>query len=247
MTPPELYSNKIAFPVLQSLASYQIQSDPLYPRAAQNRIGSLINLYQASAVNASYFPVLNDTIEVLNTSSQTLSAAGGSYKAAVAYPNTPLAVGLRLLAEAITGGVGLDVAQVALGSFDTHADQTPIQSQLFTTLAEAVFAFYQDLKAHNKDGDVVMMTWSEFGRRVQSNASGGTDHGTAAPMFIIGTPVIGGFYGERPDLGNLNNGNLIFTTDFRAVYATMLEKWLGVSADGILGPNQFQRLNFLPS
>jgi len=98
------------------------------------------------------------------------------------------------------------------------------------------------LKAHDRDRDVVVMTWSEFGRRVKSNASNGTDHGSAGPLFFIGTKVEGGLYGQRPDLGNLDKDNLRFTTDFRTVYTTVLEKWLGASAEVVLGDNRFGEL-----
>jgi uncharacterized protein (DUF1501 family) len=96
-------------------------------------------------------------------------------------------------------------------------------------------AFYEDLKAHGRDGDVVIMTWSEFGRRVTSNASDGTDHGTAGPMFFLGTPIKGGLYGGRPGLSELGDGNLRFTTDFRSVYATVFEQILGVPSEAMLG------------
>jgi uncharacterized protein (DUF1501 family) len=245
-TPPEMFSNKLAVPVLQSIAAYKFQGDSSYPNATQNRVNSLLNLYQASSSSSADYVFLNQTTQALENSGLTLTAADQSYKSTVTYPNTPLANGLKIIAETIVANVGLNVAQVALGGFDTHADQETTQSQLFTVLSEAVFAFYQDLKAHNKENDVIILTWSEFGRRVQSNASGGTDHGSAAPLFVIGKPVIGGLYGKRCDLGNLDSGNLRFTTDFRSVYATVLEKWLGVSADPVLGPNQFERLAFLP-
>jgi uncharacterized protein (DUF1501 family) len=86
------------------------------------------------------------------------------------------------------------------------------------------------------------MTWSEFGRRAKSNASVGTNHGSAAPLFIFGTPVTGGLYGQRPDLGNLDDDNLIFTTDYRRVYATVLEQWLGTPSEAVLGRKRFQPL-----
>ena len=90
------------------------------------------------------------------------------------------------------------------------------------------------------------MTWSEFGRRVTGNASGGTDHGSAGPMFLAGAPIAGGFYGERPSLKDLDENNLKFTTDFRQVYATVLEDWLAAPADILLG-GQFERLPLLKS
>ena len=100
--------------------------------------------------------------------------------------------------------------------------------------SEAVAAFWNDIEAHGHADEVVIMTWSEFGRRPTNNASGGTDHGSAAPMFLLGNPVVGGMYGERPSLTDLEKGNLKFTTDFRSVYATALEGWLGAPADDIL-------------
>jgi uncharacterized protein (DUF1501 family) len=96
-------------------------------------------------------------------------------------------------------------------------------------------AFYADLAAHGSDSRVLTMTFSEFGRRVAENGSRGTDHGTAAPVFVIGGGVKGGLYGEHPSLDALDNGNLRFTTDFRSVYATVLEKWLQRPASGIVG------------
>ena len=108
-----------------------------------------------------------------------------------------------------------------------------------------LYAFYQDLKAANKDQDVLVMTWSVFGRRVKSNGSGGTDHGAAAPMFLLGIPVVGGIYGERPDLRNLDKDNLRFTTDFRAVYSTILEQWLGASSEAVLGSERFDPIPLL--
>lgn len=102
-------------------------------------------------------------------------------------------------------------------------------------LSAALHTFYSDLKNQGLHDRVLVMTWSEFGRRVKANASQGTDHGSAAPLFFIGAPVKGGLYGQRPSLENLDNGNLRYTVDFRSVYATALESWLGVSSQEILG------------
>ena len=115
---------------------------------------------------------------------------------------------------------------------------------LLAETADAIKTFYRDLQAHGRAQDVVIMTWSEFGRRVTGNASGGTDHGSAGPMFLAGAPIAGGLYGERPSLKDLDENNLKFTTDFRQVYATVLEDWLGAPADIVLG-GRFERLPLL--
>jgi len=124
---------------------------------------------------------------------------------------------------------------VQLGSFDTHTTQKGTQDRLLADFAAGISAFYADLAAHGNDNRVLTMTFSEFGRRVAENGSRGTDHGTAAPVFVIGGGVKGGLYGEHPSLDALDNGNLRFTTDFRSIYATVLEKWLKRPASGIIG------------
>src|SRR5579885_2152208 len=162
------------------------------------------------------------------------------------YPTGPFAAGLKVLAEAIVQGLGLRVGYVTLGGFDTHANQQATHATLMKTLADGLSAFYTDLVMHKKADNVVVMTWSEFGRRVEENGSLGTDHGTAAPMFVLGNPVNKGIFGEPPGLGNLDQtGNLKYTTDFRSVYATVLDRWMGASSKDILGGN-FGAQNFLP-
>jgi uncharacterized protein (DUF1501 family) len=243
--PPECSSPHATIPVVESVALYQLLGDPRHQIATPERTEALLKLYASSPREAPYAVLLDNTVDTAYRSSQSLQAAHQTYSPAVNYPDTPLAQGLKLLAEAITSNLGIKVGHVTLGGFDTHAQQVGEQANLLQTLSEGLHAFYMDLKAHDKDKNVVVMTWSEFGRRVTSNASNGTDHGSAAPMFILGTPVTGGFYGERPDLGNLDNGNLRFTTDFRTVYATILEQWLGAPAEAILGGHRFDTLPIL--
>ena len=115
------------------------------------------------------------------------------------------------------------------------------------TLADGLSAFYSDLVQHGKADSVVVMTWSEFGRRVEENGSQGTDHGTAAPMFVLGNAINKGIFGEPSSLSSLDNsGNMKYTTDFRSVYATVLDRWLGASSKDVLG-GSFNSQNFLPS
>jgi uncharacterized protein (DUF1501 family) len=142
---------------------------------------------------------------------------------------------LALAAKLIGSSAGSKIVFVSIGSFDTHAGQRAQQDRLLGYLGDGLLAFYQDLAAHNLDKKVLTMTFSEFGRRVSQNASNGTDHGTAMPLFIVGGGVKGGIYGEHPSLTDLDHGDLKFATDFRAVYATVIEKWLGRNPSDVLG------------
>ncbi|MDP6632668.1 MAG: DUF1501 domain-containing protein [Dehalococcoidales bacterium] len=238
--PPELYSPQVPVPLIESVNLYQFQSDPRYAASAPVRKEALAKMYSLQK-DASYLKLLNNTFDAASASSADIVQADKSYNPAVVYPDTSLGKRLRILAAAIVADLGVKVGHVAIGGWDTHASQKPDHVTLLRTLSEAVSAFYEDLKGHGKDGNVVIMTWSEFGRRAKSNASDGTDHGTAVPMFFIGTPVKGGFYGERPDLGSLSSDNLRFTVDFRSVYATVLEEWFGTPSNTILG-QQYETL-----
>ena len=164
-----------------------------------------------------------------------------------AYPQGELAAQLQLVARLIDGGLQTGVYLVTLEGFDTHAAQGQNHPRLLRQLGESVRAFYADLAAAGKEQRVVTATFSEFGRRIEQNASGGTDHGTAAPQLLFGPALQGnGVVGEAPDLNAPDrNGNLAFSTDFRSVYATLLERWLCVppgEVDGILG-DSFPRLD----
>ncbi len=153
---------------------------------------------------------------------------------------------LAIVARLIKGGLGTRLYMVTLDGFDTHANQNNIHPGLLNTLAKGVKAFYDDLAAGGLAGNVLSMTFSEFGRRIEQNASGGCDHGAAAPLLMFGEGLNGnGFIGQDPDLQNLDPvGNLRFGTDFRQIYATVLENWLcidGETVDGVLGQS-FERL-----
>jgi uncharacterized protein (DUF1501 family) len=166
--------------------------------------------------------------------SEELPKLIAGYKPEAQYPATNLGRSLALAAQMIGSKLGTRVVYVTHGSFDTHTYQKPTQDRLLAQLADALSAFYADLAAHGDDGRVLTMTFSEFGRRVAENASRGTDHGEAAPVFLIGGGVKGGVYGRHPSLDVLDNGDITYTTDFRSVYATVIERWLGRSPTGIL-------------
>ena len=146
-----------------------------------------------------------------------------------------LAQQLDVVAKLIAAGSPTKVWSVSLGGFDTHANEANAQAELLGVVSDSLSRFMGQLKATTRSNDVTIMVYSEFGRRVAGNGSQGTDHGTSGPMFVIGNSIKGGFYGDQPSLKNLVKGDLAVTTDFRDVYATMLEKVLKSPIDPTLG------------
>ena len=175
-------------------------------------------------------------------SSKRLQEIGKNYQPKAPYPNTPLANRLRLAAQLIDADLGARLFYVSIDGFDTHAAQANTHQQLLNQLSGAVTAFYQDLAARGHKDRLLVMTFSEFGRRARENGSRGTDHGSAAPMFLIGGKVHPGLVGDHPSLTQIEAGNLKHHTDFRQVYATVLDKWLGVPSKEVLG-QEFGHLN----
>ncbi len=244
-TAQALQSITTQVPTVASVQSYRLYPDPVDADGGNTRLQALMKLYNSYPGTAPYAALLDTTALSAQYGSRQLHQADATYRPAVTYPKGPFADGLKVLAEAIVQGLGLRVGYVTLGGFDTHANQAATHDVLMQTLANGVSAFYSDLAAHGKADNVVVMTWSEFGRRVEENGSLGTDHGTAAPMFILGNPVNKGIYGEPPSLSSLDeNGNLKYTVDFRSVYATVLDRWMGASSKAVLG-GSFGTQNFL--
>ncbi|MDP0490636.1 MAG: DUF1501 domain-containing protein [Verrucomicrobiota bacterium JB023] len=161
-----------------------------------------------------------------------------------AYPGTNLGRSLSLVGRMIAGGMPTRVYYVDHGGFDTHRQQEGRHDQLLGQLDEALRAFFKDLREQGNYQRVTVMTFSEFGRRVAENASGGTDHGQGSCLFVAGGGVKGGLYGEHPSLTDLSKGDLKFTTDFRRVYATLLDGWLKTDSEKVLGKS-FSDLGFL--
>ena len=151
---------------------------------------------------------------------------------------------LELVARLVKAGSPTRVYGVSLGGFDTHANEKETHARLLGDVDEAVGAFFKSLEGSAQGSRVVLVAYSEFGRRVAANGSNGTDHGTAAPVFAAGAPVKGGFYGDEPSLTDLDSGDLKFTTDFRSVYATLLEDLIGVESKASLGTS-FKPVPFL--
>lgn len=179
-------------------------------------------------------------------SSKRLAEIGKSYQPKTNYPNSPLANKLRLAAQLINAELGARIFYVSLDGFDTHATQAPAHTNLLGTVSGAITAFYKDLKARGQGERVLVMTFSEFGRRAKENGSRGTDHGSGAPMFLVGGRVKAGVVGAHPSLAKLEDGNLAHHTDFRQVYASILEGWLGVPHKEVLG-REFKKVDVLRS
>ncbi len=185
------------------------------------------------------------------TMSETLSSADYIFQqsklhpTSSEYPKSGLGQDLKIIASLILSEINTKVYYVSLGSFDTHANQLQQQKRLFDELNEAVKAFTNDMKKNNRFNDVLMMTFSEFGRRVSQNASNGTDHGTANNMFFIGGALKEkGILNDMPNLADLTDGDLKYKVDFRNVYATVINKWLGVDDKAIIG-SSFEKLQFI--
>jgi uncharacterized protein (DUF1501 family) len=190
---------------------------------------------------------------------QEIRAAVATYSSTVTYPaGNPLANALRMAAQVITTIDESVLLYVQMGGFDNHSSQIDVvngqpnklagdHARLLKFFSESVKAFYDDMAEHGLADRVVILEWSEFGRRPNENASFGTDHGTSSQIFVIGDPVRGGLYGEQPSLAAADldrAGNLKFNTDFRAVYGTVLDRWLGVDSNLILG-SRFEDVGFL--
>ena len=164
---------------------------------------------------------------------------------AMSYPANELGSRLKTVSELIQSGVSTNVYYVSIGGFDTHINQPNQQERLLKQYAEAVSAFMRDIKQSGRLNDVVLMTFSEFGRRVKQNASNGTDHGTANNVFLFGSNLTPGrVINEAPNLTNLDDGDLKYTVDFRSIYATLLRNWLKTDDVAILG-RKFETLQLV--
>ncbi|NBN91524.1 MAG: DUF1501 domain-containing protein [Actinobacteria bacterium] len=194
------------------------------------------NLLQAMAARTmrNLFTVSSDITPILKSPAPAApdlpTANGGN-----AGGETNLSQQLDIVAKLVSAGAPTRVWSVSLGGFDTHADEKGAQAILLGVVSQALSKFMSQMRATNRSRDVVVLVYSEFGRRVRGNASDGTDHGTSGPVFVLGERVKGGFYGEQPSLNNLKNDDLAVTTDFRDIYASILEKVLATPAERILG------------
>lgn len=167
--------------------------------------------------------------------SQRIQRTAKNYQPSVPYPSDPLGEKLKIVARLISAEMSTRIYYLQLDGFDTHAEQPETHSILLRRWSDAVTAFTKDLDAQGHGDRVCVMTFSEFGRRVSENASEGTDHGAAGPMFLCGGGLKAGVHGKMPSLENLLDGDLKKTVDFRSVYSAVLQHWLSTDPTPILG------------
>jgi uncharacterized protein (DUF1501 family) len=206
-----------------------------------NSIGSLAGPQRSGLTAIEY---LERTALDAQVSTDKIREVLKKTKTEPSYPKNRLGSELSLISRLIAGGLPTRVYYASLGGFDTHAGQINTHKRLMTELSSSLSAFCGDLKQKGIFDRVVVMTFSEFGRRVHENANGGTDHGTAAPLFICGGNLKPGLYGKQPTLDRLDAGDLVHTVDFRSVYATILSQWMKASPSQILG-REFPNLGFI--
>jgi len=233
-TPPELRAPTATVSVIDSITGYTV-------RGGATRQATAPALYRTTP--GIYGVLLDQALSTAESGMKTLAAGASTYTPAAQYAvagATPaansLGAALQLTAQMIVTEPSVKICHVVLGGFDTHQAESTRQTTLLAEVDAAVSAFMTDLTAHGQADRVVLMTWSEFGRRINENGSQGTDHGAAAPLFIVGKPVKGGLYGEQPSLtSTIDSGNLKYTVDFRSVYQTLIRDWLQGDPAAVLG------------
>ncbi|HMF15004.1 MAG TPA: DUF1501 domain-containing protein [Gemmataceae bacterium] len=226
----------VRVPSITSLADFQLKTAAASGADKRDQR----SIIEGAAKGGPGVPSLLDFVQrtAANTyaSSRRLQEIGKNYQPKADYPSTGLANRLKLAAQLIDADLGARIFYVSLENFDTHANQSNAHAGLLGELSGAMTAFYKDLAARGHKDRLLMMTFSEFGRRAKENGSKGTDHGSAAPMFVVGGKVKPGIVGAHPSLAKLEDGNLVHHTDFRQVYAAVLDQWLGVSSKDVVGP-----------
>lgn len=233
--PKSLLADRVTVPSVNNPMEFKFRTDPLYAQDRQAQVQAFNEIYADFDLKRPHADLLRKAGVDANAASDYLQQLVKSYKGVSKYPNGNFGNSLKFIAQMITGGLNSPVFACSLDGFDTHTNQSRQQAGLLKQLSDGISAFYDDLKAHKVDEDVLVMAFSEFGRRVAENGGKGTDHGTAAPAFVIGTDVKGGIYGDQPSLTNLDNGDLRYGIDFRSIYATILDRWMDADARKIIG------------
>jgi len=237
--PQALGAERIVVPVVAQL-------EALVGTDGSNREKLLKKLSTAESASAAPVAFMRRQAQAVYRAAEKLQDAAAKYQSPVEYPGTGLGEQLRRAAQIIAADLGVRVLYVSQDGYDTHSDQAAGHAALLEDLSASLAAFQTDLTGLKREDRVATMVFSEFGRRVDENGSRGTDHGAASTMLVLGAGLTGGLYGTHPSLAQLGDGDLIYTTDFRTVYATLLDGWLGCPSEPLLG-EKFAPLAFLPA
>jgi uncharacterized protein (DUF1501 family) len=233
--PLALKSKKTEVPSLTTLEQYRLQigGDVAAKREVRDALERVARLDRPASDPLLGF-VRRSTLAAYD-SSKKLEGLNKGDGAKSSYPNFGLARRLELIAQIIKAGFGTRIYYTSLDGFDTHANQLGAHAALLNELSDSIAAFHKDLQGAGQADRVAVLTFSEFGRRVAENASAGTDHGAAAPVFVVGPVAKAGLIGAHPKFDDLDDGDLKHHTDFRRVYASLLETWLGCPAEPVVG------------
>jgi uncharacterized protein (DUF1501 family) len=237
--PLALSGAPVRVPSIQSLADFQLKMAAATGTDRQeqrNVIEGAAQPASGSSDRPSLLDFVQRTASATYASSRRLQEIGKNYQPKAPYPQEPLANKLKLAAQLIDADLGARIFYVSIDGFDTHANQLNAHADLLRQVSGAMTAFFKDMAARGHKDRILMMTFSEFGRRPYENGSKGTDHGAAAPMLLVGGKVKPAVVGEHPSLvTDTQLGNMKFKIDFRQVYAAILDQWLGVSSKDVLG------------
>ena len=244
--PKTLSAQKVVVPSISDMANFTFKADPRYEADRKAQLATFNAIYKKYPLNRPYIDQIRRVGLDTTEASDSISKMVASYKDGAKYPNNAFGRGMQFIAQLIIGGVNCSIYNISLGGFDTHTNEVRGHENLFRTLTQAVQSLQTDLENHGVDKDVAIMTFSEFGRRVAENGGRGTDHGAAAPLFVIGSGVKGGIIGDNPSLTDLDDGDLRYKTDFRSIYASVLDKWLSADSKAILG-DRFDQLDLFKS
>ena len=231
--PLAMFSTLGHAPTVGTLKDYQLKTGP--GELGKGRRATIETLASLPAGDDPLLNLVKSSTQQTYASSKELERVSDAYESATPYPETALGKNLKLIAQLLDAGIPERLYYTTHDGFDTHAGQQESHARLLKELSEAVAAFQKDITQKGHGKRVLLMTFSEFGRRVKENGSAGTDHGVASQMFLVGELVKPGLLGEHPSLHDLTDGDLKHHTDFRQVYATLLDQWLKVSSQTVLG------------
>ena len=230
---------------VSDLANYGLFPDIREGQARDLALSAFSQIYGSAMAHDNVTQFIGQTgIDALK-GADILRTAPAKYSSSIEYADNSIAQSMKSIAQVLTADIGTRVFYTQHGSFDTHAAELETHTKLWTETSDAIGDFMEDMKEHNLQDDVLLLIWAEFGRRIKDN-SAGTDHGSGGVAFVVGGDVNGGLYGDYPSLKESDHleGDLHFNNDFRSIYSTIAERWLGVDPE-LVSSGQYEQHEFL--